>query len=251
MFNNIDELEKEIQDNIIASNKLIQTLQDVIEALKGQSNDFKRSSTKLESELSTHLTELKKLSDDTVVKVEADLKSNVEENSVASSNTIKSILNQNVEQIKKIKAEHEKTVAEIKASQAEQLKKLDDTEARLNSASDELEKKYADFLNHVEITNAEQIKKIEAEHEKTVVEIKASQAEQLKKLDDTEVRLNSASDELEKKYADFLNRLETTNVDQIFQSCEQMKKSLETKLLFVAGGVGVAVILTVISFFIK
>ena len=44
MFNNIDELEKEIQefqDNIIASNKLIQTLQDVIEALKGQSNDFK------------------------------------------------------------------------------------------------------------------------------------------------------------------------------------------------------------------
>lgn len=147
----------------------------------------------MESELSTHLTELKKLSDDTVVKVEADLKSNVEENSVASSNTIKSILNQNVEQIKKIKAEHEKTVAEIKASQAEQLKKLDDTEARLNSASDELEKKYADFLN----------------------------------------------------------RLETTNVDQIFQSCEQMKKSLETKLLFVAGGVGVAVILTVISFFIK
>ena len=65
------------------------------------------------------------------------------------------------------------------------------------------------------------------------------------------MRLNSASDELEKKYADFLNRLETTNVDQIFQSCEQMKKSLETKLLFVAGGVGVAVILTVISFFIK
>ena len=36
MFNNIDELEKEIQefqDNIIASNKLIQTLQDVIDCL--------------------------------------------------------------------------------------------------------------------------------------------------------------------------------------------------------------------------
>ena len=52
-------------------------------------------------------------------------------------------------------------------------------------------------------------------------------------------------------YAAFLERLEKTNVDQMFQTCKEMKKSLELKLWIVAGGVGLSVLLTVISLFIK
>ena len=141
MFNDINELEREIQkfqDNIIDSNKLIQTLQDVIEAIKVQSDDFEQFNSKLENELSAHLTELRKQSVDTATRLKF-----------------------------------------------------------------------------------------------------------------TESGLNRAYAELEKKYADFLNCLEATNVYRIFQTCEQMKKSIETKLLFTSIGVGVAIILVVISFFIK
>ena len=81
--------------------------------------------------------------------------------------------------------------------------------------------------------------------------LKTAKEEHINTLNKLEKELKSTKEELHTTYLAFLERLEKTNVDQIFKTCKEMQKSLEQKLWIVAGGVGVSVLLTLLSLFIR
>ena len=62
--------------------------------------------------------------------------------------------------------------------------------------------------------------------------------------------LQAYSTELGQKYADFLDRLERTNIDQIYQYCVSMRKGIETRMTILMAGVGAAVVLALVGLFI-
>lgn len=72
----------------------------------------------------------------------------------------------------------------------------------------------------------------------------------LSQLSETEKRVVDLSQQLELKYNAFVTKLESTNMDQLYKYCQDMNKSINTKLSIALGGVAVAVIVSIISLFI-
>jgi hypothetical protein len=77
------------------------------------------------------------------------------------------------------------------------------------------------------------------------------QSAYLDKLNETEKVINGYQVEAENKYNNFVQRLETTNVDQIFKEVQDLKKTLNTKIAILMTGVGISIVLAIISVFIK
>ena len=72
----------------------------------------------------------------------------------------------------------------------------------------------------------------------------------LSQLSETEKCVVDLSQQLELKYNAFVTKLEATNMDQLYKYCQEMNKSITTKLSIALGGVAVAVIVSIISLFI-
>ena len=72
----------------------------------------------------------------------------------------------------------------------------------------------------------------------------------LAQLSNTEKQVVELSQQLEAKYNAFVTKLEATNMDQLYKYCQDMNKSINTKLSIVLGGVAVAVIVSISSLFI-
>lgn len=72
----------------------------------------------------------------------------------------------------------------------------------------------------------------------------------LAQLSDTEKRVADLSQQLESRYDAFIAELEAINMDQLYKYCQDMNKSINTKLGLALGGVAIAVILSIISLFI-
>ncbi len=101
----------------------------------------------------------------------------------------------------------------------------------------------------------EQIKQFSSECKRLATGILSvltkQQSAYLDKLDETEKVINGYQVEAENKYNSFVQRLETTNVDQIFKEVQDLKKSLNTKIAILMTGVGISIVLAIISTFIK
>ena len=72
----------------------------------------------------------------------------------------------------------------------------------------------------------------------------------LAQLSATETRVEDLSKQLEAKYNAFVSKLESTNMDQLYKYCQDMNKSINTKLGIALGGVAIAVIVSIVSWFI-
>lgn len=142
--------------------------------------------------------------------------------------------------------------AKILSDIEEQTRTIPNSVAKENAATvEQIRQAIADYdrLLH---TSLEQIKSNnEAIAEKTLkthTELNKSYIEQLEK---TSSVINDMIEQLELRYNQFLERLESTNIDQLFAEVQKMKKSLETKMTLVLTGVGIAVVIAVISLFIR
>ena len=67
----------------------------------------------------------------------------------------------------------------------------------------------------------------------------------------TEQAIHDYQTEAEKTYGDFVHRLESTNVDQIFREVQDLKRALQTKFIILLSGMGLATAVAVSSLFIK
>jgi hypothetical protein len=181
-----------------------------------------------------------------------------------------------VELLKKVQDSYAVTLRESQAgfaSQSEAFKKV--AQQMLDSFSAE-QKKFEQALESAQKNYAEKL----AETEKVVISIPeelkkdnesalAGQVELLKKVQDSyavtlrESQAGFASQSeafikvaqelsvtLEEKHHAFLEKLESTNMGQIYKYCQDMNKSLNTKLVILIVGVAVATALSIVSFFI-
>lgn len=225
MFTDIEQLEKEIQafkKNILASNELIQTIEAVVAAAKKQNSDYQTATTALQDKMDTHADGLKKLSEDTIAQMLAESKK--------TANEVQGIANT--------------TVADMSAANKTLLA---DTVEQLKAA----QKVYIDALETVKVALSETTVERGKQLDEATEALKTAQKEYFDRLAQIETAITATKEELDNKYKAFLEKLESTNMDQIFKVCQEMKKSIEAKLLLLTGGVGIAIILMIVSFFIK
>jgi len=81
--------------------------------------------------------------------------------------------------------------------------------------------------------------------------INESQQDYLLKIEESNTAINQCQEELNRKYEAFLVKLESTNIDQMFKVCQEIKKSMNTKILILSVGVGSTIALMIVSLFIR
>lgn len=97
----------------------------------------------------------------------------------------------------------------------------------------------------------EQIKDNSAQqYDAYLKETKKMMDTRLEQLSSTEKRVEELSQRLEEKYDAFVSKLEATNMDQLYKYCQDMNKSINTKLGLALGGVAIAILIAVVSLFI-
>lgn len=67
---------------------------------------------------------------------------------------------------------------------------------------------------------------------------------------ETENHIIALSKQLEMKYNEFVLKLESTNVDQLYKYCQDMNKSMNTKLAMIIGGVVASIVVSIVSIFV-
>ncbi|CEO87914.1 coiled-coil domain-containing protein [Syntrophaceticus schinkii] len=132
-------------------------------------------------------------------------------------------------------------VTEIKAN----------NEATLKAAVEQLSLKISKLNTDTERFIAELKSADESAIDSAVQKLTASQQSNIKQLEAAQSAIEEMNRTLNTKYQEFLQRLENTNFDQLFKTCQDMKKSIETKLYLLMGGVGIAAIIAVLSLLIR
>lgn len=172
--------------------------------------------------------------------------------------------------IGKYQAELGASVSQIKADHEATLKALSE---RIDTAIADLQKKSAEDLAvrvaeikginsaigeyQAEATKKtdEQILQLVKECERLIAEMKSEIAAQetayAEKLQQAEQTIRGYQTEAKKKYNEFVNRLESTNVDQIFKEVQGLKQSLQTKFMILMGGIGVAVVVGTLGIILR
>ena len=137
---------------------------------------------------------------------------------------------------KMIAAQKEQSTAYSK-SYEDVLKKLKDTVEQQNS--------------NAEALLSELSKKNETTINAAVTQLTEAQKEYIARLGEVEKSLKDGEAELTSKYQQFVTKLESTNLDQIYSSVQDLKKSINTKLTLLLSGVGVSVILAIVAIILK
>ena len=283
MFESVEQLEKEVkefQQNILASSEFIKKLDEVVASISSQERDFAAKSAALTAKIDNNTDALrasqaeaiKKLLDenhalikhlsDTATELESQMKSQVE--TVMSDHQV--LVEQLIERNSAISTEFgdksASIIAEIKAIPVELQK-------RNEALADSFQKGVSSVIETANSISASQkalvdalsahcddllssMNEAEKEHlEKTTEDICATQKAYITKIEEAETELKECKADLFRKYDDFLNKLESTNIDQMFKLCQEMKHSINTKLIVIMSGVGAALILALISLIIK
>lgn len=272
MFQNIEELEKQVkefQKNILASSEFIKAIQNLTSMVESQQTEFDKDSKDMLSAIETYTKYVKEQTD-------LLIKSITEQTSKEADDFAKS----NEELIAKVKASSEeltKFVADKITNKVDELSKSnEELTSKVKADAEALTKSVTDQTNAKakEITdaNSDLIKGFESrfvEYEKSlgllfdrvkadnvkisedaIAAFRTINQEYGKKLDDESALLKELVSKLEVKYNEFIQKLENTNVDRLFVELQDMKKAINGKFTLLFAGVGIAIVLTIISFFI-
>lgn len=247
MFDDIQALEQEIEgfrNNILASQDLVTSIEKMIKVMKTQNDEYSRTYKdvleelkrcvqlqKVESE--SQLNELKKQNETTINNAVEKLNS-VQKEHIVKINEVESAINLNVEKMLK----------------------------EMKTQSEDYSKSYNDVL--LELKNYVQLQKVESEAQlnelkkqneiiinNAVEKIASSQREYLANIDEVKFILKKNEDQLVLKYQQFTTKLESTNIDQIYSSVQDLKKSINFKFNLLISGVGVSILLTIVSLLLK
>lgn len=207
MFENIEQLEKEIQafrQNILASSELVKSMEEISAVVRKQQSDYAESSSALLDKMEQQRTELAERT--------ATLLDQIEKLSKSVPEEVEKKAEVLIEQLKDVTATYEKTMSGI----------VEQFEKENNDNTAEALRKYGE-LNGLHI-------------------------EQLKK---AEEQISAMISDLNEKYNLFLTRLESTNIDSLFSEIQKMKKSMEAKMYLILGGVGIAIVIAIVSLIIR
>lgn len=253
----IQELEREIEQfhkNIKDSNELMKILMSVASLTKTQTESFEVRTKALQDELAklppelcdlfqkrieefiravhdehqSYQTAVAKLMDGYADKLEK-AESSLAGIPSAMETQLQKDRTENVAGLKQIQEQYAVDLAKTNEAFAKQLQTaIESIQAVLGQIKDNSTQQYSTFLKELE-------KMMDA---------------RLAQLSDTEKRVVDLSQQLEAKYDAFVAKLETTNMDQLYKYCQNINKSINTKLGLTLGGVGVAIVVSIISLFI-
>lgn len=218
MFDDIKQLEKEVQefrDNILASKELVSSLDRIVAATQAQQEEFAKASAAL-------LDQMKALPAD-IDKRSASAMADIQERIEAQQGNFEKKSQALVKQIEAIPSDLDQRNSAVMAS----------IEKRISEQQDGFEKSSQTLVN--------QMRAIPADLDQRNT---AAIGSALKRMDELERDLTS-------KYADFIAKLEASNMDKIFTMCEDIKKTVNSKLTILLGGVGLSIILSVIALIMK
>lgn len=225
MFEDIAQMEKEIEEfrsNIIASSELVRGIEDLTESIKQQKESFSASSNSL----------VKKL-DACIEQFRSDHNASLQELNNSNSASIESLRQG------------------ISNDMQQWLEKLEDVKKAIVSCETQTTQKNEEQIKHITaegdriVSSAEQYV---AEMKKTV---SAQQEAFAERLHQTEVVIQAYQSEAEAKYNSFVQKLESTNMDQIYKEIQDLKKSIQTKFVVLMLGIGITIAVIILSIIIK
>lgn len=218
MFEDITQMEKEIEtfrNNIIASSELVEGIADLTEATKLQKDSLENSTQSLINKL-----------DECIKQFKVDHNESLQ--TLSSNNS----------------AEIEKMQQTITADMQKWIASIEVIKEAIKSNEDSTIKK-----------NDEQIKSFVSESERIIEDMKSAisalQDTYIDSFKQAELAIQSYQSDAESKYNSFVQRMETTNVDQIFKEVQDLKKSMQTKFIIEMVGIGVAIVAAILSIVIK
>lgn len=250
----MEQLEQEIEQfrqNILASAALLDNLDALVSVVRKQSDDFKSSSSGLLSKMDGHASDMKQASKETLDQMTAELDRCTAE--------LRLVVDQAASRIDSDSRQSlNGAIDQIRSSQQIYIEKLESihvTLEALRSSNETVSRAFSDKCNSTIVEMQGMTDRLDAGNkaylDSAAGQIAAAQAEYIKSLQSAEAAIRDLSADLKRRYNEFLAKLEETNMNQIYQACLGMKKSLETKLLIATSVAGIAAIAAVISILVK
>ncbi len=218
MFEDVAQMEKEIEtfrNNVVASSELVEGISRLTETTRQQKEAFSVSSNEL----------IKKI-DSCVMEIKSDHES-----------ALKALSNNNNAAITELQ---EKAAADLQAK----LKSIDQIRSSIEACRVDTTKKADEQLQQLSDESHTIIAELKAE-------LSAQQSAFIENLQHTEQTIKGYQSDAEQKYKDFISRLETTNVDQIFKEVQDLKHSVQTKFFIMTVGVLLTLVATVLGLILK
>lgn len=257
MLTTIQELEREIElfhKNVKESNELMNILMSVTTLTKTQTEAFDTRTKALYEDLAKLPPELSEL----VQKKIANFIQTIHSEQQAYQTSVAQLIGGYTDKVEKA----EEVISEIPTALEAQLKK-----DRAENAEElkKVQEQFATELSKANAAFAEQLKSVVETLQTLSAQIKDDSAQQytaflnelekmmetrLEQLAQTESRVSELSQQLESKYNAFVEKLESTNMDQLYKYCQDMNKAINLKLGLLLGGVAIAVIVSIVSSFI-
>ncbi len=218
MFEDVAQMEKEIETfrrNVVASSELVEGISRLTETAKQQMESFSASADDIIKKLDSCINEIK-----------ADHLSALQTLSDNNSAAITGLQEKASADLQAKLSEIEKIRSSIESCRTETVKKADEQLRQLSEESERL---------ITELTH----------------ELSAQQDAYSEKLQRTEQTINGYQTDAEIKYNEFIRRLETTNVDQMFKEVQDLKQSFKTRFLIIMGGIGITLVAALLGIILK
>lgn len=229
MFDNVEDLERQVQEfqnNILASNKLIEDIRLLTAAVKAQQQSYEQESQEYLKAVNSYVEAIHQESAGIRDSVASDVSSAMgsmdqatQRIELSGSEAIKAFSN-NADSVQT------SVVANVRAVIGET----------------------KDAVNEIKTANESILR---AAAERLGEQINANQQQYISQLESTQKSLTVMKDSLNEKYSEFIRQLGNTNVDQLSKATQDMRRSLETKLYLLFAGVGITAILAILALLIK
>ena len=169
------------------------------------------------------------------------------------------MIQENISSVEQIKADHDSALRELSNNNNAaitdfQKKSAEDLHAKL-AAIETIRASIESYQTETNKKTDEQLQQLSEESERLISDFKMELASQQtafsEKLQHTEQAINGYQADAEQKYNEFIHRLETTNVDQIFKEVQDLKQSFQTKFMIMMGGIGITLVVALLGLFLK
>lgn len=225
MFEDVAQMEKEIETfrkNITDSSKLIESISQLVDITKQQKKALDSVTENLDKKIDSCILQIKK-----------DHDAALQELSSSNESAISKLENNMEAQQSRITADFQTRVTEL-----EKIREL--MELCCNESVKQSEEK---------------LKQLTTEGERLISEMRTvigeQQAAYAEKLGQTEASIREYQTDAVQKYKEFIDFLETTNVDRIFVEVQGLKQSVQTKFMILMGGISITFVAAILSIVIK
>jgi len=243
MFDSVEQLEMEVQEfqqNILASTEFVRSIEKIIAAIRAQEHDFATKSSELTINMDSDVKAFRTSQKEALSKLIAENKTLNDELTAKGNELLKELNTVSQE----IELSNAGVIKDFRECISAQIENSNSVNTALQVQIESFAKKCDGFLQ-----SASEINQTHLSQTSNI--INESQQDYLLKIEESNTAINQCQEELNRKYEAFLVKLESTNIDQMFKVCQEIKKSMNTKILILSVGVGSTIALMIVSLFIR